>query len=136
MCYIKAAEQIAQKYNTRNPLTIAKEMGISVVFLAFKELYGLACSLGENRLIGVNSGLDEPIQRLVVAHELGHFVLHPEGSFFFVLNKTLLYDKFEYQANMFAISLCIGEEVARYDCMKEIAAGRVEDIAKVFHGKI
>lgn len=130
MTYIREAENIAIKYKTRNPETIATEMGINIIYMPCSELYGVACSLGKNRLIGVNSGLDEHVQKLVIAHELGHFVLHPEGSFFFVLNKTLFYSKFEYQANMFAISLCIGEEVARYDFVKEIAAGKIEDIAK------
>jgi len=130
MTYIKEAEKLARKYNTRNPIEIAKSMDISVFYLPFDKLYGMACSLGKYRLIGVNSALDEQIQKLVIAHELGHFVLHPEGSFFFVLNETMFYSKFEYQANMFAIGLCLGEEVARYDFVKEVASGKVEDIAK------
>ncbi|AEE91167.1 conserved protein of unknown function [Tepidanaerobacter acetatoxydans Re1] len=131
MTYIREAEKIANKYNTRNPVEIAKNMDISVVYLPFDELYGMACSLGKYRLIGVNSGLDEPIQRLVIAHELGHFVLHPEGNFFFILNETMFYSKFEYQANMFAIGLCYGEEVARYDYVREIASGKIENLCKI-----
>lgn len=79
----------------------------------------------------MNSSLGEPIQKLVIAHELGHFVLHPEGSFFFILNETMFYSKLEYQANMFAIGLCVGEEVAKYDFVKEIASSKIEKIAEI-----
>lgn len=131
MTYIKKAKEITHKYGTRNPALIAKNMNISLVYLPFDEIYGMACSLGKHRFIGVNTGLDEPVQQLVIAHELGHFVLHPEGSFFFVLNQTMFYSKLEYQANMFAIGLCIGEEVARYDFVKEIASGKIENLCKI-----
>lgn len=129
--YIEIAERLAREHHTRNPITIAKNMNISLVYLPFDEIYGMACSLGKHRFIGVNTGLDEHVQRLVIAHELGHFILHPEGNFFFVLNQTMYYSKFEYQANMFAIGLCIGEEVARYDFVKEIASGKIENLCKI-----
>ena len=129
--YIEMAERLAREHHTRNPIEIAKNMDIEVIYLPFDEMYGMACSLGKYRLTGVNSGLEEPVQRLVMAHELGHFVLHPEGNFFFVLNQTMFYSKLEYQANMFAIGLCIGEEVARYDFVKEIASGKIEKIAEI-----
>lgn len=128
MAYIAKAEQLAHRYGTRNPVIIAGEVGIDVIHLPYNEICGMACSLGEHRCIGVNSALDEPVQRLVVAHELGHFVLHPEGNFFFVLNQTMFYSKWEYQANMFAISLCYGREVAKSGFVKELAAGRMEKI--------
>ncbi len=131
MSYIKVAEHIAHKYNTRNPITIAKNMDISVVYLAFGELYGLACSLGKYRLIGVNSELDEHIQKLVAAHELGHFVLHPEENFFFIKQHTLFYDKYEYQANLFAVALCLGENIAQQDIVKELVAGKIDNLHQI-----
>ena len=48
-----------------------------------------------------------------------------------MLNQTMFYSKFEYQANMFAIGLCVGEEVARYDFVKEIASGKIENLCKI-----
>lgn len=129
--FTSIAEEVANKYNTRNPKSIAMEMGIDVIYMPFDELYGLACSLDEYRLIGVNSCLDEPIQNLVIAHELGHFFLHPQDSFYFIHNHTFFYNKFEYQANLFAVALCFGEEVARHDSVKELAACRIEDIVKI-----
>ncbi|RKL63051.1 ImmA/IrrE family metallo-endopeptidase [Thermoanaerobacteraceae bacterium SP2] len=124
-------EHLIRELGTRDPKLIAEEMGIDILYLPYAELYGIAACLGEHKLIGVNSELDEPIKKLVIAHELGHFVLHPEGNFYFVMDKTMFYDKFEYQANMFAIKLCIGEEVAQYDVVKELAAGKVDYLFKI-----
>ena len=129
--YINKAEELTCKYNTRNPETIAKEMGIDIIHLPCTELYGMAASIGEYRLMGVNSNLEEPLQKFVIAHELGHFVLHPQGSFFFVLRKTMFYSKFEYQANLFAIALCFGKKIAQNNDVKRIITGQVKDLYSV-----
>ncbi|AYO30642.1 ImmA/IrrE family metallo-endopeptidase [Biomaibacter acetigenes] len=125
-------KDIIREFGTRDPKVIAEEMGINILYLPYTQLYGMAACFGDHKLIGVKSELDEPIKKLVIAHELGHFVLHPEGNFYFVMDKTMFYNKFEYQANMFAISLCIGEEMAKYDFVKEIAAGKVDNIVNIF----
>jgi transcriptional regulator with XRE-family HTH domain len=98
------------------------------------ELDGIAASIDGHKIIGVNSSLEEPLRRFVIAHELGHFVLHPEGNFFFVLRKTMLYGKLEYQANLFAVALCFGKKIAQHDDIKSVITGQVKDfysIAKI-----
>lgn len=133
MSYIAHAEEIAKRYNTRDPFKIAKEAGIYVLYLQFnKQIYGVACSLGEYKFIGVNWGLDESAQKLVVAHELGHFILHPDENFFFISNYTLLHGKFEYQANLFAVGLCAGAQIANQEMVKGLAAGRDEKLFELF----
>lgn len=132
--YINKAEELTCKYNTRNPEIIAKEMGIDIIHLPYTELDGIAASVGEHKIMGVNSSLEEPLQKFVIAHELGHFVLHPQGNFFFVLRKTMLYSKFEYQANLFAVALCFGKKIAQDDDIKSVITGQVKDfysIAKI-----
>lgn len=126
--YIEKAEELTCKYNTRNPETIAKEMGINIIRLSYAELIGIAASIGKYRVIGVNSRLEEPLQKFVIAHELGHFILHSEGSFFFIFKETMLYSKFEYQANLFAIALCFGKKVAQDNDVKSIITGQAKDL--------
>src|SRR5690554_3529479 len=116
--YINKAEELTCKYDTRNPETIANEMEISIIHVPYTELNGIAASIDGHKIIGVNSSLEEPLRRFVIAHELGHFVLHPEGNFFFVLRKTMLYGKLEYQANLFAVALCFGKKIAQHDDIK------------------
>lgn len=125
---IDKADKIACKYNTRNPEIIAKEMGIDVARLPYAKLDGIAVSLGGHKIIGVNSNLEELLQKFVIAHELGHFILHPQGNFFFVLKKTMLYSKFEYQANLFAVALCFGKKIARNNDVRSIITGQIRDL--------
>ncbi len=129
--YINKAEELTCRYNTRNPETIAKEMGIDIIRLPYAELNGIAASIGEYKIMGVNSNLEEPLQKFVIAHELGHFVLHPQGNFFFVLRKTMLYCKFEYQANLFAVALCFGKKIARDNNVKSIITGQAKDLYSI-----
>lgn len=50
--------------------------------------------------------------KLVMAHELGHAVLHPKENCYFIRNKTLLLNsKNETEANKFAMELLISDEV-------------------------
>jgi Zn-dependent peptidase ImmA (M78 family) len=66
--------------------------------------------LGRN-IIALNSRLNNYGQRLILAHELGHFALSPRGTgYFFISENTLMESKFEYEANRFAIELLAGDE--------------------------
>lgn len=130
--YISEAWKLAEKYQTRDPERIAREKGIKVIYLPFRSIYGISLRLGRYKLIGVKADLPRRAQKLVVGHELAHFVLHPKGSFFFVLTNTLFYSKEEYQANMFAAALMLGEDFARYEpVVKELAAARADELIKM-----
>lgn len=134
--YAKIARRLIQKHITNDPERIAHEMGIAVLYIPMSRIYGMAVSLGEHKIIGVKADLPEEAQKLVIAHELGHFILHPEGSFMFILDHTFFYSKHEYQANMFALSLQLGEDIAKYEpIVKELAAGKVDRLLSIFSKK-
>ncbi|HOV80969.1 MAG TPA: ImmA/IrrE family metallo-endopeptidase [Bacillota bacterium] len=132
--YTKIAEKLAREYATRDPVCIAREMGITVLYVPMSRICGLAVSLGEYKIIGVQADLPEEAQMLVIAHELGHFALHPKGnSFMFILDHTFFYGKHEYQANMFAYALRLGEKLTQYEpVIKELAAGKVDKLISIF----
>lgn len=131
--YLKTARKLAQRYATRDPERIAREMGITVLYVPMSRIYGLAVALGEYKFIGVKADLPEQARKLIIAHELGHFVLHPQDSFMFILDHTVFYSKHEYQANMFALGLHLGEDMARYEpFLKELAAGKVDKLVSIF----
>jgi Zn-dependent peptidase ImmA (M78 family) len=109
--YLAEAERLAQKYQTRDPERIAREEGIDVIYLLLQAIHGMSFSLGLHKFIIVNSSLPEIVQKLVIAHELGHFILHPEGNFLFILHQTLFYSKHEHEADMFSFQLIFGEKL-------------------------
>ena len=65
------------------------------------------------RLIMLNADLSRPLQRIVLAHELGHAVLHAKLSADAGFHDFTLFDETsvcEYEANLFAAELLLPDE--------------------------
>ena len=117
------------------PIDIAAELDIGVFLLPFKAVKGIALSLGSQKFIIIDKGLTEIEQQLVCGHEVGHFLLHGDSNFMFVLEKTFFYPKQEYQANLFAFQLMLGEKAGVYETeIKEAASCRsLEEMAEIVY---
>jgi len=115
------------------PLDVAAAMGMRVIFLPFKAIRGIALSLGSEKFILIDSGLTEMEQQLVCGHEVGHFLLHPDTNFLFILENTYFYTKHEYQANRFTCELVLGEKAELYECeIREAAVrGRLKEMVEI-----
>src|SRR5690606_3868689 len=76
--------------------------------------YGYTHTYKRIPIIHINSELDEPMQRFVCAHELGHVVLHPSINTPFMKAHTLFsVDRIEREANEFAVELLMPAEDVR-----------------------
>ena len=103
---------------------VAEAEGIHVVEDKFDDdMSGLFMKEGGEYIIAVNTTHLEVRQRFTMAHELGHFILHKEESlhydsmepdmiFFRAEGKISAY---ETEANHFAASLLMPEEMVRED---------------------
>src|SRR6266446_589711 len=98
-------------------LAIAKSLGIIVQCGPLPDdLSGFLVHEDERTIIGVNNRQAKSRQMFTVAHELGHFILHPTANF---VDRTLIYfrnarsreaiDPREIQANEFAAALLMPE---------------------------
>lgn len=102
-----------KKFNTRNPFEIADHLGI------LYQIGNIGCSgcymfLKNHRYIFLNQNLSEYETRLVMAHELGHAIMHRKENCYFIRNKTLLLNsKIEIEANIFAAELLIPDNIIR-----------------------
>lgn len=97
---------------SRDPLTIARLAGISVVIMPLGEIAGNYKLINRKRWIFVNSNIPatDPFFKVVVAHELGHALLHRKENCAFMKNKTLLLtSRIEREANRFAAYLLISD---------------------------
>lgn len=107
------------------PTEVAGALGFRVVFVPFKVLPGVSLVMGRYKLIFINSGLTEVERQLVCGHEVGHFLLHPAANFLFVHKKTFFYSKQEYEANLIACEMMLGERAQTYRAKaREAAASR------------
>ena len=68
--------------------------------------------LKRNKCIWINENLEGNERLFVMAHELGHAILHPRENCYFIKHKTLfLNSRKEQEANKFAIDLLIPDDI-------------------------
>ncbi|MGO5549128.1 ImmA/IrrE family metallo-endopeptidase [Lachnospiraceae bacterium LCP19S3_B12] len=110
---IKARVRILmQKYRTRDPFDLARACGVILVYYPLKDVRGFYQYFKRNNMIYVDEMLPKFIQSLVAAHELGHMFLHKTANAIFMDTRTQFNtDKYEIQANKFAMELLIPDEV-------------------------
>lgn len=99
---------------SRDPVTIAYHAGIRIAIVPLGEISGNYMLIKKKRWIFVNDSIpeDSPMFKVIVAHELGHALLHRKENCAFIKNKTLLScSGIEREANRFAATLLITEEL-------------------------
>lgn len=100
------------KFNTRNPFELADYFNVEVQIGALGSRAGCYMFLKNHKCVFLNEDLSESEMRLVMAHELGHAIMHRKENCYFIRNKTLLLNsKIEIEANTFAAELLIPDEV-------------------------
>jgi Zn-dependent peptidase ImmA (M78 family) len=130
-----AANHLLQKARIRGPavnaLKIASALGLVVRYGPLPDdLSGFLVHESNRAVIGINSRQTKPRQTFTLAHEIGHFVLHPRANF---VDRKLIYfrdsrsaaavDQREVQANDFAANLLMPEQF-----IHEYVRGKVIDL--------
>lgn len=97
---------------------IASKLGMKISRAPSKEFSGLLIRKDDSALIGVNSTEALVRQRFTIAHELGHYYLHPQKDTFvdYRDNKTeTVYTPREREADMFAAALLMPRDQIEKD---------------------
>lgn len=101
-----------KKFDTSDPFEIADALHIEVQIGNLGSRSGCYMYLKKHRCIFLNENLSKHEMNLVMAHELGHAVLHPKENCYFIKNKTLLLNsKNEIEANKFAMELLVDDDI-------------------------
>lgn len=109
MNYIeKKVLSLVHKYKQRDPFLLSKKLGINVIENDLGEVYGYYTQINRIKFILINSNLSESEKRFVVAHELGHAILHSKITTPCLMHlKHINEIKIECEANKFAVQLLI-----------------------------
>lgn len=106
--YIKrVVMNLKKKYNTNCPYELARELGIVLIIEPLGKPLGMYQFIKKNKVIWLNSSMDEDERRYVLAHEIGHAILHKKSSCYFSSVKNINISKKEYEANIFAAELLL-----------------------------
>lgn len=98
------ANKLAFKYRTRNPFTLASELGFIVLFVPLVEMRGFRQIAKRRTIICISDDLDDAQRMLVCAHEIGHHFLHGGMNRVFMDRSTRMKtSRYEIEANRFAL---------------------------------
>lgn len=117
--------QLKERYNTDCPYQLAEHLKIHVTqHNLHHEINGYYKYDRRNQYIVINDNLDEQLQKVVCAHELGHAVLHKHVNTPFMRSNTFLsVSKIEREANRFAAELLVSDEAFNeIDSMQQLAS--------------
>lgn len=119
---------LKRRYDTDDPFEIAKQLKVEYIVGPLGNRCGCYMYLKRHRCIFLNENLSEYEQKLVMAHELGHAILHRKQNCYFIRHKTLLsIDKFEIEANKFAMELLISD-----DSLSEYSECTIEQLSRIY----
>ncbi len=123
----KIVSRYVNLYKTNNPFELADFLNIEVQKGELGDLFGCYMYLKKHRCIFLNHNLNYEDCKTVMAHELGHAILHIKTNCCFMKNKTLLTtSKIERQANMFAAELLISDNL-----VQELVDLNIEQISNI-----
>lgn len=103
---------LEKKYGTRNPYKLCKRMKINILYMDLGNIKGIYKKIVTNKFIVINENLDKFCQKVVLAHELGHAVLHHSKEIQALKDYDLFpqfSNQIEVEANMFAAELLIDD---------------------------
>lgn len=91
-------------------------MGIIVILEELGTINGYYNKKFRTKMIHINCNLSRHMQEFTCAHELGHCILHPDVNTPFLRANTMLsINKYEIEANTFAIQFLIPDDmIAEY----------------------
>lgn len=105
----KLVSYYKRKYSTNDPFRLAEHLGIKVFYQPLGKVAGSYKYIKHTRCIFINSDItDDAFLRVVMAHELGHAIMHQKENCCYMARHTFfLASRLEIEANEFTAHLLI-----------------------------
>lgn len=130
---IETVEKLVKKYDTRDPYELCRLLGIKIHFYDMeKKLKGFFFYHSRQKNIVIDSNVNEVLERILIAHELGHAVLHSKIATMKGFQEMEVLDGSsleENKANFFAAELLLEDD----DVLKSLSEYSFFETAKRLH---
>ena len=111
----KSVQKLKKQYGENDPFRLCRAMGIILLMqplgIHTTAIKGFYMKCKRIRSITVNSDLPKAVQRIIIAHELGHATIHQEEGIH-AFHEITLFDRtsgLEREANLFAAELLLDD---------------------------
>lgn len=136
----KKANSIIRKHNTNNIKELAEFENILVLEDNLGEIYGLYKYIQRTKLIIINQQLSDDHKKIVLAHEIGHAILHPYSNCAFSKKACYFKQTEEIEANTFAYHLlkCSGtwdELIIHTNSISHVDEGFLDAVYNIDNGR-
>jgi Zn-dependent peptidase ImmA (M78 family) len=112
---------LVNKYKTRDVYELCDYLNIKIMYEDLGNIKGFYQSCLDSQIVHINIDLDDREKRIVAAHELGHVILHKELNILFLESNTyFVKNKYEKEANKFAIELLLKDDDLDKDSFKNM----------------
>lgn len=130
----KRLKNLIKKYGTRDPHKICKYLKIEIFYMDLGNIKGIYKKTLTNKFIVINENLSEFCRKIVLAHELGHAILH-DSKEIQALKDYDLFPKYvnyiEKEANIFAAELLYDENIDDYEYNLDIDMKILEQLREL-----
>lgn len=105
----EAAEQIIKRYRTSDPYKLAEKMDIIIHRVDLGKVRGMCYNTRRIRQVLLHYDLPDHLERFVLGHEIGHLIMHPHSNAPFLSGTLFSKERYEVEANEFAIRLIVSD---------------------------
>lgn len=111
---ISVVDDLEARYHTRDPYELCDILGIRIRRINLeKKLKGFFFYQSRIPNIVIDTNVSEVLERILIAHELGHAILHKDTAMMVGFEEMELFDAIadtENEANLFAAEMILNDE--------------------------
>jgi Zn-dependent peptidase ImmA (M78 family) len=108
----KRVDRIVNFYHTRDPFEIIRGLNVILVYYPLNGVRGFYQYFQRNNIIYIDERLPEHEKKFVLAHELGHMILHKGTNAIFMDTRTHFNSsRYETEADLFAMHLLVSDDM-------------------------
>ncbi len=103
-------KRLFKQHKTLNPYELADALGIIVHRMDLGTTRGFCYNTRRVKQVFLSDSLSDWTEKFVLAHEIGHLIMHPKHNAPFLQSTFFSMDRYEIEANKFAVELIITDE--------------------------